>query len=398
MRIALCTLLLSVFYFHSNAQITVPKFGDGIRIYGKDSSFYFRLGLRFQTLFANTWTDVDGQLENHQANLLIRRSRIKGDGFVLTPKLKFKYELALSNPDNSGGDDEEHDNASNIVLDAYMAYNFYKNFTIQFGQTKLPGNRERVVSSANLQLVDRSRLNSRYNIDRDVGFQLKNFNRLGKDFVIEEVFAFSQGEGRNITAGHFGAFDYTFRLELLPFGNFKSDGDYVGSAIVREPKPKLAIGITYDINENAVRERGQLGNFVQDAAGNYYGKTLRTFFADCMFKYQGFSLMAEYVDKSTADGRPEVLDATGAQIGTFFTGSAFSAQAGYMFKNNWEIAGRFTTVNPDAGVSNDEREYTFGLSKFIVGHKLKVQTDLSYRDITNRDNLLMWRFQTEIHF
>ena len=40
-----------------------------------------------------------------------------------------------------------------------MKWNFYKNFELWFGQAKLPGNRERVVSSGNLQLVDRSILN-----------------------------------------------------------------------------------------------------------------------------------------------------------------------------------------------------------------------------------------------
>ena len=53
-------------------------------------------------------------------------------------------------------------------------WNFHENFELWVGQTKLPGNRERVISSANLQQVDRSLLNSRFNIDRDFGFQLRH--------------------------------------------------------------------------------------------------------------------------------------------------------------------------------------------------------------------------------
>ena len=49
-----------------------------------------------------------------------------------------------------------------------------KNFEIWFGQGKLPGNRERVISSGNLQQVDRSLLNSLFTIDRDFGFQLRH--------------------------------------------------------------------------------------------------------------------------------------------------------------------------------------------------------------------------------
>jgi hypothetical protein len=385
-------------YLSATAQVIPQKFGKGLQVYGKDSSFYMHFGLRFQTLFSNNWTVIDGKLDDYQANLLIRRSRLKFDGYVLDPKLTYKFELGLSNRDISGGDGDEHGNTSNVILDAVMAYTFYKNLSIQFGQTKLPGNRERVVSSANLQFVDRSRLNSRFNIDRDIGFQLKNEHTLGQDFQIQETIAFSQGEGRNIIEGHFDGYDYTFHVDVLPFGSFKSKGDYVGSATVREPKPKLALGFTYDINNNAVRERGQLGDFILDNNGTYFGKTLHTFFADCMVKYKGLSIMAEYADKRTADRTPAVFDTAGAQIGTFYTGSAISLQTGFLFDNNWEIAGRYTQINPDAGVSNDETEYTLGISKFIVGHKLKVQTDFSYRDITGRNNLFSWRFQTELHF
>ena len=35
-------------------------------------------------------------------------------------------------------------------------WNFYENFELWAGQTKLPGNIERVISSGNLQQVDRS--------------------------------------------------------------------------------------------------------------------------------------------------------------------------------------------------------------------------------------------------
>ncbi|MCB0532129.1 MAG: porin [Lewinellaceae bacterium] len=398
MRIVCCVLFASVLYFSASAQIIPKKFGDGIQLYGKDSSYFLHFGFRFQTLFTNSWTNISGNLTDHRASLLIRRSRLKFDGYAVDPRLTYKFELALSNNDMSGGDGEEHANASNIVLDASMSYNFYKNFSIQFGQGKLPGNRERVISSANLQFVDRSRLNSRFNIDRDVGFQLKHHFTTGKRFLIREVFAFSQGEGRNVTQGHFGGFDYTFRVEFLPFGSFKSKGDYSGSALERESKPKLSVGFTYDVDAHAVREHGQLGSFIRDVAGNYYGRTLNTFFADCMFKYQGWSVMAEYADKRTGSQNSLVFDPAGNLIGTYYTGSAYVIDLGYLFANNWEIAGRYCALSPDAGVANDEKEYTLGVSKFIVGHKLKIQTDLSYRDVADRNGQLSWRLQTELHF
>ena len=130
-------------------------------------------------------------------------------------------------------------------------WNFAPDWELWVGQTKLPGNIERVVSSGNLQFVDRSILNSRFNIDRDVGLQLRHKDKLGKNFVIREKIALSQGEGRNVTEGNQGGLQYTGRIELLPFGEFTSKGDYSSSDLKREPTPKLMVSATYDHNNNA---------------------------------------------------------------------------------------------------------------------------------------------------
>jgi len=391
-----------------NAQVELPtKFGKGIQVYGKDSSFYMRFGMRFQNLFTNEWAVEDetggsGGLEDYSSNFLIRRARFKFDGYAYTPKLKYKFELGLTNRDN-GGVAPEFNDGPKLILDAFIVYNFYKNLSIKVGQGKLPGNRERVISSGNLQFVDRSRVNSRFNIDRDFGLTLLNHHTISGNFIMKEFISFSQGEGRDVTEGNLvNGFCYTFRTEFLPMGKFKSKGDYSGSDLKREPKPKLAIGITYDINENAVRERGQNGSFIFDeligTEGVYVGKTLQTIFIDAMFKYQGFSFMGEFADKQTSDNDPVVTNELGEEIGTFYTGSGLNLSVGYLLKNNWEVAARYTVINPDEAVSNNETEYTFGLSRFIVGHKLKIQTDLSYRDVTDRNDLFSWRVQMDLHF
>ena len=61
-------------------------------------------------------------------------------------------------------------------------------------------------------------MNSKFNIDRDIGIQLRHKLRLGGNWIIKEKFSISQGEGRNITEGNIGGLQYTSRLELLPFG------------------------------------------------------------------------------------------------------------------------------------------------------------------------------------
>ena len=288
----LCVIILSCFSLVLSSQISTKNFGKGIQFEGKDSSFYVKMNVRFQNLMTHSWSLTDdefGSFDNYNSNYLVRRSRLKFGGWAYNPKIKYKLELGLTNRDIGGGTGSEFNKAANVILDAYVDWNFYKGFSIRFGQGKLPGNRERVISSSNLQFVDRSRLNSRFNIDRDVGLMLTHKHKLSGDFILIEKIALSQGEGRNVTAGNSGisrGSEYTFRLEALPFGSFQSKGDYVASAIKREKKPKLALGFTYDINNNAMRNRGNLGSFITDDATP--GKTLNTFFADLMFKYEGF--------------------------------------------------------------------------------------------------------------
>ncbi len=394
------TVFTTCFLTSLHAQIKMPSFGKGLQILAQDSTIYLRVGARFQSLMVNQWDLEDDQfsnLGNHETSFLIRRSRLKFDGWAVTPKLKYKLELALSNRDNGGGNSATFNNAANIILDAVVEWNFYKGLSIWAGQGKLPGNRERIVSSGNLQFVDRSRLNSRFTLDRDVGIMLKNKHKINDDFVLKETIAITSGEGKNITTTNVGGLGYTLKIEAFPFGSFKSKGAYIGSAIKRETTPKLAIAVAYDVNINAGRTRGQKGAFIIDENNIPAGKNLNSFFADLMYKHNDLSIMAEFVNRKTDDGDPNVYSSEDVLLDTYYTGTALNFALGYMLKNNWEVAGRWTYINPDEMVANDENQYTFGVSKYIVGNKLKVQTDITYRSINTLDDQLFYRLQMDIH-
>jgi len=375
-------------------EIKTQKFGKGLlNLVGKDSSWTMKVGFRAQFLGTSTWQKG----ESNESNMLIRRSRLKFDGYAYSPKLKYKIELGLSNLDNSGGSSYTS-NSPRIIMDAVLQWNFYDNFELWVGQTKLPGNRERVISSSNLQLVDRSLLNSRFNIDRDMGLQLRHHFNLSDNFIIKEIFSIAQGEGRNVTTGNLGGHEYTGRIELFPFGNFSDKGDYVGGDLSREEKPKLSVGAAYDINNNAVRNRGNQGSYMVTDYG-LFETNINTLFFDAMFKYNGFSFMAEYAKREASDHYAKNTDGTltGDEVQV---GHGVNLQSGYLFKNNWEVSGRYTNVELDKNITgkNPENQYTLGVSKYIVGHNLKVQSDISHLQIKNDHDELMFRLQCELHF
>lgn len=372
-------------HFNVKAQdITSNTFSKGIRIAAADSTFYMKFGLRFQTLY-------DGRLnledQDYNDQFLIRRYRLKFDGWVHDPKIVYKLELGISNRDNGGGNIPQTGLTSSLILDAVIKWHFKPNWSLWIGQTKLPGNRERVISSQQLQFVDRSNLNSRFNIDRDAGVQL----HYGKD-NFKLVSSIATGEGRNIVTNNAGGYDYTIRGEYLPFGKFKDGGDYFSSDLSREPKPKLSLAVTYDYNDRSTRERGQLGDFLSAQ------RDLETVFADAYFKYNGFSSLIEYANKKSPDGAV-ITDGAGNFVEAFYTGTGLSWQAGYLFKNNFEIAARYTQVTPEKITQRNENiQYTLGVSKYIVGHHLKIQSDVTLIQEDTRDDMLMTRIQMELAF
>ena len=381
----------------SSQETSAPKFGKGLfNLIGKDSSFSMNVSARMQMLGTSNW-DVNNGLSNPTSNLLVRRARLKFSGFAYSPKLKYKLELGLSNRD-IGKASSFTNEAPKYILDAVVKWNFSGNFVLWFGQTKLPGNRERVISSGDLQQVDRSLLNSRFNIDRDMGFQLRHHFNLTDTFIVKEMFAVSQGEGRNITTGNLGGHQYTSRVELLPFGKFASKGDYRGSDLKFEPTPKLAMGFTYDFNNDAVKNRSNQGSYMTNDTG-FYSTNISTVFVDAMYKHKGFSLMAEYAYRDAEDAFAKNSDGTltGDEVQV---GNALNLQTGYLLSKTLEISGRYTNIDWDSDITGKgaENQYTLGLSKYIVGHKLKVQTDVSYLDLATKTNQFMYRLQVDIHF
>jgi hypothetical protein len=397
-KLSFALALIALSISHSQ-EISDTSFGKGLlNFVAKDSSFSVKFAPRFQVRSMSSWDHDGSQYISPEHNFIVRRSRLKFDGFAYSTKLKYKLELGLSNRDISGAN-EFNRNTPRYILDAVIMWQFAKNWELWAGQTKLPGNVERVVSSANLQLIDRSLLNSRFNIDRDLGIQIRHKSNLGGEFLMREKFAISQGEGRNVTEGNEGGLQYTGRLEFLPFGAFKSKGDYSQSDLKREVSSKLMVGFTYNFNENAVRERGFAGDYMIRNDKTIFETNQTTIFLDAMYKYNGVSFMGEYA-KRTADSviatEADGVTPTGDVV---LTGNALNLQLGYLFKNNYELAGRFTSVAYEAITESiPSKQYTLGINKYLVGHKLKVQSDISYSSLDGEKDNITFRLGFDIHF
>ena len=378
-----------------SAQKVTSSFGKGINLMADDSSMSFKFNLRMQNLLESNYNITN---DNLSSNFMIRRARIHFNGFAFSPKLIYKVELGLSSRDmNVAREDGNTGGSSRIILDMVAKYQFHKNWQLWAGQTKLPGNRERVVSSRKQQFVDRSLVNANFNIDRDVGLQLHGNIKFGENIFIQPKFAISQGEGRSISSGNFGGLCYTGRLDILPLGLFEgSRQDYSFADInQKQSKPKFSIGLTYNYNHRTVRQQGQLGDFVYNfVLADYQENTLQMLQADLLFKHQGFSIYTD-ITNTTAENYYDFLNSN------FRTGTGFNYQMGYVLKNNLEFSGRFTTITPDSKVYSGIREtdeYTFCISKYFVGHNLKIQTDFSWFTFNKIEEEIRFRTVFDVQF
>lgn len=138
----------------------------GISFMNKDSTMLVIMRFRMQAL-AQTETVSDEDLSTSRENWVLRRLRLRFGGFLTDPRLTYNIQLSFTRGDMDFADT----GFPNIVRDAVVYWNFDNNWQIGFGQTKLPGNRQRVVSSSEMQYAERSVVNNTFNIDRDFGFQ-----------------------------------------------------------------------------------------------------------------------------------------------------------------------------------------------------------------------------------
>ena len=314
---------------------------------------------------------------------LVRRLRFRLDGFLFDPRLAYYIQLSFSRNDLG----LTNSDVAEPIRDAMIYYHFSPKFYIGFGQSKLPGNRQRVVSSGNLQLPERSPVNNLLTLDRDVGVFFYATLPLGQQ-VVRIKGAISSGEGRNALPRDAGL-AYTLRAEWLPLGKFKNSGDYSEGALEEEDKPKVSIALGGHFNQWAIRQAGTHGIEMQSATD------FQALFADIAFKYKGWSLMSEAIYKTGN------LPATGILP---ILGHGILVQAGKMLGKKTELVLRWAQFvpNPAVELSYPQRSQSgLGFNWYIKGHRIKSQLFFGYEqlgtrwDLNHTGNQWLGQFQVE---
>lgn len=362
--------------------------GKGITFRPKNNMYEMTLRFRMQNMVGLSF-GPDFGLTKTEAQ--VKRLRLRFDGYIFSPKVIYSIQLGFS-----GYDAAVLPNGNmNIIRDAIVYYRHNAAWNIGFGQTKIKANRARVNSSSALQFVDRSIVNSEFNIDRDFGF-FGEYNYGSLDgFALSAKGSVTLGDGRNWNSSSIAGFAYTGRLELYPFGRFHANGELMEGDVAHEQSVKMMIAGAYHFNDNAQRLQGTKGGIMPD--GQY--KDINSYFVDFIVKYRGFAACIDYMGRYVAD---PFFNGSGDYV---FSGSGLNVQASYLFDGKWEVAARNSTIFADkrlAGVADYSRQNqtTLGVTRYLIGHSLKIQFDISYNYFLNPLNpdydRWMMRIQVEL--
>jgi hypothetical protein len=357
------------------------KKGKGFGMVTADSTFSLNFQFRMQNR-AMYVSASENDLSAESFEFRVRRLRMKLEGFVYNPKLTYYIQLSFSRGDMDwrSADNSSVNSSPNVIRDAVIYYSPTKQLKFGFGQTKLPGNRQRVVSSGDLQFADRSIVNAAFNIDRDFGF----FAHYTGNFMNVRG-ALTSGEGRNALSSNKGL-AYTGRIEFLPLGKFTGNNDYIEGDLEREQTPKVSIGYTYSFNAETSRQGGQLGNDL------YEVRSLENMEADILVKYRGWAWYNEYMSRDTDN--PVTVNASDATKTRYVNvGRGYLSQLSYLFGNNVEVAGRYSTTIPMASLYRNSEypalaekrleQVELCVTKYLNRHRVKVQGNIVYATRTN---------------
>ncbi len=364
------------------------EIGRGITFLPQNKSYKVTMRFRMQDM-VGLYMNENFKVDKTEAQ--VKRLRLRFDGYIYSPKLAYSIQLGFTSHDTK----VLPNGNNNIVRDAMVYYIPSSMWNIGFGQTKIKANRARVNSSSALQFVDRSIVNSEFNLDRDFGLFGEYNKQLFGDFNVSAKGSVTLGEGRNWNTSQNSGLAYTGRIELFPLGRFKSYGEIIEGDFEREQTLKILFAGTYSYNNRALRVQGQNGAKMPDGMT----RSLSSYFFDFIVKYRGFAF---YTDVMGRKSSLPVLDYETSQF--VYTGKGVNVQTSYILPSNWELALRNSTLMPDKEVRpmvgyKSFNQSTFGVTKYLIGHGLKIQADASYNHrINSRIEHNRWelRFSLEL--
>lgn len=345
------------------------KYNKGLIFESDDGNFKMRFRIRGQ--FQLSVNDTDRELV--ATNFRVRRLRLQWDGHAFRPW--FLYTLAIDPTDSS------------ILRDLYFTFAYEKEAAPRVGQWKVPFTYEEILSSASLQLVEKSIVNDQFTLGRDRGAAL--LGGLGANNHISYQVGVFNGDGRDGTSVDSNLL-YAGRVQLgLGGDDLKFDANnQFPTAKSYDIVPNFAKVPTFTLGAaasvlpglNCERKTPDGGVCPRIEELGFPQSNFTQVTADANFKMPFFNIEGYYVGRWLS---PD----SGPQDTAYDQG--FNVQGGVFFvPKTVELAGRFSFIDydtsssvvpADTSVSKTQWALTPGLNYYMShDHRWKIQLDYSF--------------------
>lgn len=381
---AITTLIIILFGCIGYTQVQIKteskefQFGDGLRFNVNDGDYKFSISGFIQGVYKYEKTDGLEPLNYMNA----KNTYFTISGSMFKEKVSFLFQNNFSN--------------GKPLLDAWVAYNPFSSLKISFGQKQtFTNNREMTFYEDKLQFVERGIFSSKFsNTGRELGVFFESQFGIN-NFFIKPKFAITSGDGinsfgNNSTDIDRGGLKYGGRLDIIPLGKFKDGNDGYIADLLHEDKIKILAGTAFSYNVGASNKVGEgHGDFIfYDSELEQKYPDYRKWYGDILIKYKGFSFLGEYVNTSALSLEGTFVNPTATtplymtEISNYLVlGNGYNIQTGYVTKSGYSFDFRFEKLNQEINNNNslltNQEAFTLGLTKYIKGNNLKIQTSVS---------------------
>lgn len=326
-----------------------------------------------QIQFRYTYRAIDDAAgTNDITEMVPRRVRFGVGGRAGSKKLTYKMSFNIS----TSGDADVDGDPGISIFDSYLNYKFSKAVQFRAGVWKMKFTDEHSNSSAKLQFVDRSDMDGRVRMDRDMGIGIRGnlFKMLNYEATVVN------GNTRKSPASS-GNHSFHAHLDIQPLGKFGNpyEGDTKNSK-----KLKVQVSASGLVKDNVTfSTRGNQNTFISLAgAADVYGWT-----AGAGLKWRGFAFYGAYAQQKFVD----VAEKGNSKIaGELVRGWTMEASY-FLIPKKWSVAGRWekrdlnannvdhagsgATIANAAGGSDVENSWGLATSYYIRGQAHKLQFD-----------------------
>jgi phosphate-selective porin len=295
----------------------------------------------------------------------LRRARLNATGSFLED-FDFRLELDLSASLSNNSTSLSTSNLRAQMTDGYVNWNKYAAANIRGGQFKSPFGYEQLYADPRLLTIERSLVNDRLTIGRQIGVML-----VGDAFGKRLSYATSifNGNNVNVSFNDNDKFLYAERVSGLIYSAKDLKLNVGANAFFSEDKNLTGQSSDFLFNENT---------FTGKRTGLGFDSQLHWAALDVWVEYLQVKFQPE-------DNVPEEE----------FTPRGWYAMAGYMLRPKLQGVVRYETFNPTIVIDSTDI-WTFGVNYLIKGDDLKLQFDYLTSDVPDlpeRQNKILARFQ-----